>query len=223
MDKTNEALFKQAINEALTNKFQRMADACDEEIVCSRRHKKAMRAIVSGKTPRKPMTPMNRRVVAVLIAAAILLLAGCAIIYRDEIREFVTEIRELFVKVSFPDGDNDSQYIDEIYELTYIPEGYSLKDQRINRMRVQYVFANEDNKTIRFMQQTLDNASFSIDSENGDTLIIEIKNYTIYYQKSGNMNYYLWNDGEYSFQIYSAEELSNNELLLIIDGLRIKQ
>ena len=30
MDKTNEELFKQAINEALTNKFQRMADACDE-------------------------------------------------------------------------------------------------------------------------------------------------------------------------------------------------
>ena len=45
MDKTNEALFKQAINEALTNKFQRMADACDEEIVCSRRHRKAMRGV----------------------------------------------------------------------------------------------------------------------------------------------------------------------------------
>ena len=141
MDKTNEALFKQAINEALTNKFQRMADACDEEIVCSRRHRKAMRAIVSGKTPRKPMTPVNRRVVAVLIAAVLLLLAGCAIIYRDEIREFVTEVREFFVKVTFDEGEQESREIEEIYELTYIPEGYSLEEEYITRMRVEYVFA----------------------------------------------------------------------------------
>ena len=93
MDKTNEELFKQAINEALTNKFQRMADACDEEIVCSRRHRKAMRAIVSGKTPRKPL---STKMIAILVAAAVLLLAGCAIIYRDEIREFITNIKEFF-------------------------------------------------------------------------------------------------------------------------------
>ena len=223
MDKTNEELFKQAINEALTNKFQRMADACDEEIVCSRRHRKAMHAIVRGKTPRKPMTPMNRRVVAVLIAAALLLLAGCAIIYRDEIREFVTEIRELFVKVSFPEGDNDSQYIDEIYELTYLPEGYTLKDQRINRMRVQYVFANADSKRIKFIQQSLDASTFSVDSEHSDTVIIEIEEYTVYSRKTGNMYYYLWNDGKYALKLNSTDKLSENDLLLIIDGLKIKQ
>jgi hypothetical protein len=121
MDKTNEALFKQAINEALTNKFQRMADACGEEIVCSRRHKKAMRAIVNGKTPRKPP---STKMIAILVAA-VLLLAGCAIIYRDEIREFITNIKEFFVEVKFDEGENDSQDIDEIYELTYLPEGYS--------------------------------------------------------------------------------------------------
>ncbi len=222
MDKTNEELFKQAINEALTNKFQRMADACDEEIVCSRRHKKAMRAIVNGKTPRKPMTPMNRRVVAILIAAALLLLAGCVIIYRDEIREFVTEIRELFVKVSFSEGDNDSQYIDEIYELTYVPEGYSLKDQFVNRIGVEYIFTNLDSKRIKFMQQSLDASSFLIDSEHSDNTIIEIENYTIYTRKTGDIFYYLWNDGRYAMQIHSSERLSDDELLLIIDGIRIK-
>ena len=223
MDKTNEALFKQAINEALTNKFQRMADACDEEIVCSRRHRKAMRAIINGKTPRKTMTPMNRRVIAILVAAILLLLASCAIIYRDEIREFVTNIKEFFVEIKFDEGENDSQYIDEIYELTYLPEGYSFKEERINHMVVQYVFANQDNNSIRFIQQTLDNASFSVDSEHGDTVIIEIEGYTVYFRQTGNMYYYLWNDGKYAFQIYSNEQLSDNELLSIIDGLKIKQ
>ena len=222
MDKTNEALFKQAINEALTNKFQRMADACDEEIVCSRRHRKAMRAIVSGKTPRKPMTPVNRRVVAVLIAAVLLLLAGCAIIYRDEIRDFITDVREFFVKVTFDEGENDSQYIDEIYELTYIPEGYSLEDQTINRLVVKYVFTHSNGQWIKFMQQSLDASNFYIDSEHSDNTIIAIENYTIYTRKTGDIFYYLWNDGRYAMQIHSSERLSDDELLLIIYGIRNK-
>ena len=223
MDKTNEELFKQAINEALTNKFQRMADACDEEIVCSRRHRKAMRAIVSGKTPRKPMTPMNRRVVAVLIAAVLLLLAGCAIIFRDEIRDFITDVREFFVKVTFDEGERESREIEEIYELTYLPDGYSLKDQRINRMRVEYVFTNADSKRIKFIQQSLDASSFYIDIEHSDNTMISIENYTIYTRKTGDTFYYLWNDGKYAFQINSTDKLSDNQLFSIIDGLIIKQ
>lgn len=182
-----------------------------------------MRAIVSGKTPHKPMTPMNRRVVAVLIAAALLLLAGCAVIYRDEIRGFITDVREFFVKVSFSEGENDSQNIDEIYELTYIPEGYALGKENIYKTSVRYVFTNSDNNSIRFIQQPLDNASFSVDSEHSDTVLIEIEEYTIYSRKTGNMYYYLWNNGKYAFQMYSDEELSNNKLLSIIDGLKIKQ
>lgn len=220
MDKTNEELFKQAINEALTNKFQRMANACDEEIVCSRRHRKAMRAIISGKTPRKPL---STKMIAILVAAAILLLAGCAIIYRDEIREFFIDIKELFVNVDFSEGENNSQEIEEIYELSYVPEGYDLKEQKINCMRVQYIFTNADNRSIRFIQQTLDASTFSVDSEHSDTVIIEIEEYTIYSRKTGNMYYYLWNDGKYAMQIYSSESLSDDELLLIIDGIRIKQ
>lgn len=179
-----------------------------------------MRAIISGKTPRKPL---STKMIAILVAAAILLLAGCAIIYRDEIRDFITDVREFFVKVSFPEGDNDSQYIDEIYELTYIPEGYILADERINRMAVQYVFINTDGKSIRFMQQALDSSTFSIDSEHSDNTIIEIENYTIYSRIAGNMHYYLWNDGKYALKLISAIELTDEELLSIINGLKIKQ
>ena len=219
MDKTNEELFKQAINEALTNKFQRMADACDEEIVCSRHHRKAMRAIISGKTPRKPL---STKMIAILVAAAILLLAGCAIIYRNEIRDFITNIREIFIELRFEEGDQESREIEEIYEITYIPEGYSLKNQQINRMRVQYVFENEESDAIKFIQRSLDASSFNIDSEHSDNTVLDIGNYIIYTRKTGDTFYYLWNDGKYAMQIYSSESLSDDELLLIIDGIRIK-
>ena len=179
MDQTNEALFKQAINEALTNKFQRMADACDEEIVCSRRHRKAMRAIISGKTPRKPL---STKMIAILVAAAILL-ASCAIIYRNDIREFFTDLSEYFVKIKFEEGQNFSQNIEDIYEFTYVPKGYTLEKQEINRMRVQYIFTDPDENYIRFIQQSLDSSSFSVDIENGDYTIINIDKYQIYYRQ----------------------------------------
>ena len=220
MDKTNEALFKQAINEALTNKFQRMADACDEEIVSSRRHRKAMRAIISGKTPRKPL---STKMIAILVAAAILLLAGCAIIYRDEIRGFITNIREIFIELRFEEGEQESRNIEDIYELTYIPEGYALEKENIYKTSVRYVFTNSDNNSIRFIQQPLDSGSFSVDSEHSDTVLIEIEEYTIYSRKTGNMYYYLWNDGKYALQINSSEPLSDKELLSIINGIMIKQ
>lgn len=220
MDKTNEELFKQAINEALTNKFQRMADACDEEIVCSRRHRKAMRAIISGKTPRKPL---STKMIAILVAAAILLLAGCAIIYRDEIRGFITNIHEIFIELRFEEGDQESREIEKIYELTYIPDGYSLEDQTINRLVVKYVFTHSNGQWIKFMQQSPDASNFHIDSEHSDNTIIAIENYTIYTRKTGDTFYYLWNDGEYAFKLISTEDLSNDELLSIINGLKIKQ
>lgn len=219
MDKTNEELFKQAINEALTNKFQRMADACDEEIVYSSRHRKAMRAIVSGKTPRKPL---STKMIAILVAAAVLLLAGCAIIYRDEIRGFITNIREIFIELRFEEGEQKSREIEEIYELTYIPEGYSLEEKYITRMRVEYVFIGLDSNYVRFIQQSLDASSFHIDSEHSDNTVLDIGNYTIYTRKTGDTFYYLWNDGKYAFKLISSESLSNDNLLLIIDGLKIQ-
>lgn len=220
MDQTNEALFKQAINEALTNKFQRMADACDEEIVCSRRHRKAMRAIVNGKTPRKPL---STKMIAILVAAAVLLLAGCAIIYRDEIRGFITNIREIFIELRFEEGEQESRSIEDIYELTYLPEGYILADERINRTSVLYTFVNSEGQRIKFIQQPLDSGSFSVDSEHSDTVIIVIDDLTIYSRIAENMHYYLWNDGKYAVKLISIEKLSDDELSLIISGLKIKQ
>ena len=99
MDKTtNQELFKQALVEGVNRRLDREISACDENIAYSRRHIKNMTRIVNGKTPRKPL---STKMIAILVAAAILLLAGCAIIYRNEIREFVTDVKEFFVKIKF--------------------------------------------------------------------------------------------------------------------------
>ncbi len=219
MDKTNEELFKQAINEALTNKFQRMADACDEEIVCSRHHRKAMRAIISGKTPRKPL---STKMIAILVAAAILLLAGCAIIYRDEIRGFITEIKEFFVEIKFDEGNDESRNIEDIYELTYVPEGYVLERQNILKRTTEYIFVDSEGNKLKFVQQPLDNSSFAVDIEHDYDISMRIGQYAIYYRYTNTTYSYIWNDGKHALKLNSTNELSLKELESLIIGIKTK-
>ena len=220
MDKTtNQELFKQALVEGVNRRLDREIATYDEDITYSRKHIKNMTRIVNGKTPRKPL---STKMIAILVAAAILLLAGCAIIYRNEIREFVINIKEFFVEIKFDEGENYSQTIDEIYELAYVPEGYSLEKQVINRMGVEYLFVNADDDYIKFIQQPLDVSSFSADSEQNSSGVINVGQYEIYYRQTNQGFYYIWNDGKYALSLDSAEQLSNEILELIIVGIKIK-
>ena len=220
MDKTtNQELFKQAFVEGVNRRLDREISACDENIAYSRRHIKNMTRIVNGKTPRKPL---STKMIAILVAAAILLLAGCAIIYRNEIREFVSKVYDSFADLRFEEGGQESRNIEEIYELTYVPEGYSLEKQEINRMMVQYVFTDPNENYIRFIQRSLDSSSFSIDIEHGDYDVINIDEYEIYYRQISTGYYYIWNDGKYAMQLHSNYELSEQTLTLIINGIITK-
>lgn len=218
-NKTNQELFKQALVEGVNRRLDREIAACDEEINYSRRHIKNMARIVKGKELKKPL---NRKMIAILVAAAVLLLAGCAIIYRNEIREFISKIYDSFVELRFEEGEQESRNIEEIYELTYVPEGYSLEKEEVNRIFVQYLFVNEDDDYIKFIQQSLDSSSFSVDIEHGDYYVINIDEYEIYYRQTDGVYCYVWNDGKYALKINSTELPSEQLLKLIIEGIKIK-
>ena len=139
MDKTNLELFKQALNEAVSNKFDNMVARCTEEIVCSEKHNLAMRAIVYGKTGTKRVwSPKMKRIVAILVAAA-LLLTSCGIIFRNEIREV---FKNLFASITFEGDESKVDTIEDIYQLKYIPDGYELVEENISPLSVSYKFVD---------------------------------------------------------------------------------
>ena len=218
----NEILFKQAINEALSNKFQRMIDDCEEEIVCSRRHKRIMKAIVYGNATYINSRISTRAKVAAILVAAALLLGGCAIAYREAIRAIISEIKEFFVELTFTESDEESKYIEEVYELTYVPEGYELENQSEGRKIVQSMFKNVEGHKIKFMQQALDDSRFTVDSEHSDNALLEVDGYTVYSRSTNGTYYYLWNDGKYALKLNTTEPLSNETLASIISGIKTK-
>ena len=213
MDKSNLELFKQAISEGLSQKFDSVVNSYTDEIVCSEKHNIAMRTIVYGKAnTRRAWSPKMKRIIAILVAAA-LLLTSCGIIFRNEIREIIDE---LFVKYVYSGDENSVDTIEEVYKLGYLPKGYSLKHELIRPIGTQYEFKNENGDFIWFEQRVWDGTDFTINSERGYSKIVEIEYYNVYYRYTETYHCYIWNDGKYSLSLRSNQNLSTEEIELII-------
>ena len=219
MDKSNLELFKQAISDGLSKKFDSVVNSYTDEIVCSEQHNFAMRTMVYGKADAKrTWSPKMKRVVAILIAAA-LLLTSCAVIFRNEIREV---FEEFFVKLTYSGDGMGSDTIEEVYELTYLPEGYKLEKENIYDLCVTYTFADKNNNVIVFEQRVLDKSEFNVDSESGYSEIKEIEEYDVYYRFTAKYHHCIWNDGKYTMSIKSKTELSTEQIIQIIDGIKVR-
>ena len=218
MDKNNLKLFKQAISDGLSKKFDSVVNSYTDEIVCSEQHNLAMRTIVYGKADAKrTWSPKMKRIVAILVAAA-LLLTSCGIIFRNEIREI---FEEFFVKLTYSDSE-DSKVIEDVYELEYLPEGYSLSIKNIRPLRVKYEYINKNGDYIWFEQKSIDGTDFVVDNEDGYSHIKEIDTYEVYYRYTDKNHVYVWNDGKYSMKLKSTNQLSIEDIGLILLGLTTK-
>ena len=219
MDKSNLELFKQALNEAVSNKFDKMADECTEEIVYSEKHKLAMRTIIYGKADTKRVwSPKMRRIIAILIAVA-LLLTSCGIIFRNEIREI---FEEFFVSLTYEGDEESNETIKDVYYLSYVPEGYIINKETATNIRAKYEYVNDSGEIIYFEQHSIASAGFVVDSESGYSKIQEIEEYEVYYRNVNGMNCYISNDGKYIITFLTSEKLTTEHIILMLDGITTK-
>ena len=221
MKKSNLELFKQALNEGLSNRIDRTVNECTVKIKPSKQHTLAMRTILYGKGYHsKPLSPKMRQVIAILVAAA-MLLTSCAIIYRDEIHGFIEEITEHFTRIKHSDETKSDNTINEIYEFTYIPEGYTLEKSYDNPLLSKNIFCNSEGDVISLSQFVSDNTIFFIDDENYIT-ILELDMCDVYYKTTNGKHYYLWIFDKYTFELEATKELSNDDLSSVIISAKSK-
>ena len=216
MQNNNLTLFKQAISNGLCNKIDGVANGYTEEVLCSKKHSLAMRTIVYGKVGTKHIrSPRVKWLIAILVAAA-LLLTGCSIIFRNEIREV---FEDFFVKLIYDNDNTSADTIKEVYTPTYVPDGYVLENESITSMRIKYEFVNDAGNKLLIEQRTLPSGGFILDIENGYAQIDEIDDYKIYYRVDNTYHSYVWGDKSYFMKILSNSKLTNEELVLILNGI----
>jgi len=219
-------LFKKALWEASCNVYERELAACTEDAKCSRRHYAKMRKILGvailPATNRAMM--IRRRVVAALIAA-VLLLTGCtAYAYRAEIREFFVTIFDDHEEVRYNEGEQSksTDTISEYYTLGYVPEEYELTKSSEQPSKTKYEWTDAHGEYILLEQTHVDSGLFGMDNKTEDWEVVQIGNQDVYHCFS-NAYYYLWNDGVYAYRLTTSVQWEEQELISMIENLRVKE
>lgn len=217
-------LFKRAILEALSQKYEQELAGCQEDAKCSKEHYLRISKITGIPLARVmgKRRSIRRTFVAILIAAA-LLLAGCtAYVYRNAIKDLFEEVYDTHIKVSYSGEQTDNElYIKEFYSLSYVPEGYQLVREVKNGVCVQYIWESQTGNTLVFEQTLIKESDYFIDSDVENMLCTEYNGISVYLRSNNNVWLYLWNDGKYAMSIDSEQKLSDEVLERIIDGIVI--
>lgn len=220
MEKTNLELFRQALTEAVSSKIDSVIEGCDEEFEISDRHKTAMQAILDGTYERRSGWKSTKAKVAAILVAAALLLASCAVIYRDEIGDFIKEVYDVYIRFEV-NKDNEGQIIEQVYEFTYVPDGYVLEGTQKTPNLVRYEYEDAENNFLNCHQRTL-NVVFKYNAESEDCAVetINIGGIEINCITTNQSFFYLWSDGVYAFDIQSSQPIEYSELEKIIEGIK---
>lgn len=222
MSDTDRQLFGQAVAEALAEKYDEELSRCEETVQCSREHYRSMSGILRFKINEKTGTMRKSRKgwIALLLAAA-LLLAGCAVLYRREIYDFVVDIFDRYIRVTYTDEAQEGSpvTIETPYALSYVPEGYTLVGEETRRGFVSQDFENDARYYISFQQQTIGGTLNFLGGEQGETTVLEYGSLHILCREKDSFGVYLWSDGSYSLCLMSNKPLYQSELCKIIDGI----
>ena len=220
-------LFCQALLEARLRKSQQMIDTESDEIVLSARHLYRMDHILkSVDEPFRPIssTRQKKRILALLIAAAILLF-GSITIYanRDTIARFVHKIFGDHTEVSYSNYDSNidvPERIEQEYTLTYVPEGYELVQSMSDYILIWKEWINDKGEYLLFKQRPIKESLYIFDNDNSNTECIQIEDFEVYcthFESSDSA--YLWTDGEYVYEIECCADISLEELARMINDV----
>lgn len=210
----------------LSAQYLRILELCaDESAEYSLGHYKKICNIIDAKPAPSARVQWirTRRLVALLVAAAMIILAGCtAVIYKEQLGDFFTEAYEDFIKGSFAEeNENNNNIISEYYTLTYVPEGYELVNEFVSDNFIKYVWVNNLDSKIIFEQQSIYSSGYFLDNETGFFNTIEMDNYTVYCRIVDNTYYCIWNNQEYAFTLYFDHKANEEEIIKIISKIEI--
>ena len=215
----SEELFRKALLEGMWNSYcLGLANELDVR-KCSKNHFLEMCKItgVSNKQIKTTRKISKRTVIALLLAAALLLLVGCAVyIHRYEIKGFWIELYE--DKTEIHGGSENADLAFEYCAVTYIPAGYELVSHEQTPVSQRIIWGDTNGQVI-FEQLWSGNLLAVLDKENSVTNSIQIQDTVIYYSEYPTGYLYIWNEGFDLFKLQTAEKLEEEELLKFVSGI----
>ena len=222
MNHSDRSLIKTAIYEGIGLRINSQIKGV-EPPKCTVKHKEKMSEILKGNITGKIIWTTRVKIVAALLAAAILLLTGCSIIYREEIFTFIIETTNIGI-IFFPEKTkNEINFIDSYYDLGYLPEGYTFIESIELPTSNYRTYKSFDGNKITFYQLISSGTISSVTNENIYSSTIYIGNSEVQIHSGEAFYYCIWTDGIYTMSFNCTQQLTIEETEKIINGIVVKQ
>lgn len=168
-------------------------------------------------THKKEM-PMSKRVAIVLIAALLILLTSCAIVYRHEIAGFFVNLFDGRAVISLTKPEEGLREIEEIKLPSHIAEGYELVYDVKYISFAERRWENAEGDTIILKQGVPGQRNFGFDTDRGTYEFLQIGNMNIYCHHWETGKYiYIW-ENHYIYKLTCPYPLSGECLKKIIEN-----
>lgn len=207
--------FKKAIHEAMERDYKNLTTTSENHIFSPEFEKRMNRLIsCSNKPYYKIINTAAKR--AACIAASVIIISSATIMSVDALRnafiDFFVSVYEKF-SIIFTDDKKAPEIIEEIYNITYDLNNYSIDYQEYNEIFRNTVYVNDD-YVIDFSQYTKSAYDLIINTENAETIAIDINgNEAVYFYDNHNYSHIIWDIGDYIIDISS--NINKNKLINI--------
>lgn len=229
-NKNYDDILKTAINEYVEEKLESDVYRDDEFITSDKFEKRISKLLKSEDSLyHKATLTTVRKVICVLIAILVLLLSTLSVgAVRDFIADFFIDHFSVYDTVLPKEGEvnNYPTTLETVYELGYIPKGYSLVDKSEIDNSISFIYLNENGNDIVFSQDTYEAYRSNIDNEHTTkhSEIVDGQEYFVNVLEDEDLKKpyitIIWDNGEYIFTLSGS--MTKKEMLKMCRMLKEK-
>lgn len=212
---------KNAFREAASYEFSEIPQN-DSEIAyeCSSAFEEKLDKLIkkNQKFTWRMVNTFEKRAACFAAVFVMLCLTACSVpAIRESIVNFIIEKTDISNDYEFEGNITDT--ISREYEMTYIPEGFTLTDTFRSDPGITKTYENEAGDRIRFSQIITDGGWLSVDSERSEFKILEVAGNETHLYTWDGISFAMWSEDSYLFEISYHGTISEEDLIKLIESV----
>ena len=218
MTKQELALIKRAFLQVTTERLDKIHALPAAPFETSDAFNQKINNLIQEHKDHQRRISIRRSIAVALIAAIVLSLAACCVIYREEIKGFFVEKFDKQINLTSID-EADTFGIEE-YSLSYIPENYTLSE-RTNYTNITQSIWNNGESRVVFIHANKNSNILSIDTEDASYMLKTLNNVQLHTVHKNEQFTIVWYVDDNLFSLRCSDDIPWDEIEKMILSLEI--
>ena len=213
--------FKAAFREVISSEFAHIpTDESSIDFTFSEKFIKRMDKLIRAqrKSYYKFINTAAKRAAVIFAAIITLFTASLSVkAIREPVVRFIKQVYETFIHYTF-EGEIQPKIKKEFFIKT-LPDGFIQHDKIESDLAITTIYVN-DNNTIKFTQQSTNNANHFFDNESGTLTKVTISGINVDIYESENIKHAVWTDEGYFFKLTCIGEINIDSVTMMIESIQ---